>query len=232
MDCSWHHKALLVLVGQQGMVGRWAKRFLDVGSFLQGITQYRFEEMVSVWRHGCCWGWRYLEIKEHCGSNYPSLVLLLPALPHPGPMNLGIFLWGTKQISRHTVKAQILPFLKVNQISSVKRGNFLPGIDALASAKEKKPEVCDHLVPLERLTALRECDLVPLLITPKTSWDSPGNGRATKQIPFAFTLGFVEATFFCQSLQPEGSKLISFIKDGNIWVNSLGRNTQLWSLVL
>lgn len=81
LDCARHHKALLVLVGQQWMVGRCAKHFLGQRSFLQGITEYRAEEMVGVWRYGCCWGWRFLEIKEHCGSNYPSPVLLFPALP-------------------------------------------------------------------------------------------------------------------------------------------------------
>lgn len=75
LDCARHHKALLVLVG------RSAKSFVYQRGFLQGITQYRVEEMVSVWRYCCCWGWRLLEIKEHCGRNYPPPVLLLPALP-------------------------------------------------------------------------------------------------------------------------------------------------------
>lgn len=34
--------------------GDMCKEFLDQGSFVQGITQYRLEGMVSVWRRG--WG--------------------------------------------------------------------------------------------------------------------------------------------------------------------------------
>ena len=45
-------------------------------------------------------------------------------------------------------------------------------------------------------------------------------------------LGFVEVAFLAQSLQPEGWKLISFIKDENQWVNSSGKKVQFWLLVL
>lgn len=34
--------------------GDMCREFLEQGSFVQGITQYRLEGMVSVWRSGCC----------------------------------------------------------------------------------------------------------------------------------------------------------------------------------
>lgn len=54
LDCAWHHKALLVLVGQQWMWGDVQSTLWTREVFPQGITEYRVEEMVGVWRHGCC----------------------------------------------------------------------------------------------------------------------------------------------------------------------------------
>lgn len=69
--------------------------------------------------------------EELCGSNYPSPILLLPALPYPGSVDFGVL---SEALSRSL--DMILPFLEVNQISAADRGNFLPDIGALALAKK------------------------------------------------------------------------------------------------
>lgn len=78
LDCARHHKALLVLVGQQWMWGDVQSTLWTREVFPQGITEYRVEEMVGVWRHGCCWSWRLLEIKSIVTAVTQSCSSMLP----------------------------------------------------------------------------------------------------------------------------------------------------------
>lgn len=74
--------------------------------------------------------------------------------------------------------------------------------------------------------------MLPSSHHPQNVMRQPWKWQGCNKSPICFHVGLCGNHISCQSLQPEGWTLISFIKDGNIWVNSSGRNTQFWLLVL